>query len=58
MEVWIICGDNNPFFFSFIFISWRLITLQYCSVFCVYGGKPKLWESEQTVRVSREPCCT
>ena len=22
------------FFFSFIFISWRLITLQYCSVFC------------------------
>ena len=23
-----------PFFFSFIFISWRLITLQYCSGFC------------------------
>ena len=22
------------FFFSFIFVSWRLITLQYCSVFC------------------------
>ena len=22
------------FFFSFIFISWRLITLQYCSGFC------------------------
>ena len=22
------------FFFPFIFISWRLITLQYCSVFC------------------------
>ena len=22
------------FFFSFIFISWRLITLQYCSDFC------------------------
>ena len=21
-------------FFSFIFISWRLTTLQYCSVFC------------------------
>ena len=21
-------------FFSFIFISWRLITLQYCSGFC------------------------
>ena len=24
----------NFFFFSFIFISWRLITLQYCSGFC------------------------
>ena len=23
-----------PFFFSFIFISWRLITLQHCSGFC------------------------
>ena len=22
------------FFFSFVFISWRLITLQYCSGFC------------------------
>ena len=22
------------FFFSFIFVSWRLITLQYCSGFC------------------------
>ena len=22
------------FFFPFIFISWRLITLQYCSGFC------------------------
>ena len=22
------------YFFSFIFISWRLITLQYCSGFC------------------------
>ena len=22
------------FFFSFIFISWRLITLQYCNGFC------------------------
>ena len=22
------------FFFTFIFISWRLITLQYCSGFC------------------------
>ena len=22
------------FFFSFIFVSWRLITLQYCSAFC------------------------
>ena len=34
-------GDGIPaelfqifFFFSFIFISWRLITLQYCSGFC------------------------
>ena len=32
-------GNSNPlqysfFFFSFIFISWRLITLQYCSGFC------------------------
>ena len=25
---------NFLFFFSFIFISWRLITLQYCSGFC------------------------
>ena len=25
---------NSIFFFSFIFISWRLITLQYCSGFC------------------------
>ena len=25
---------NISFFFSFIFISWRLITLQYCSGFC------------------------
>ena len=24
----------NSLFFSFIFISWRLITLQYCSGFC------------------------
>ena len=26
--------DSNSFFFSFIFISWRLITLQYYSGFC------------------------
>ena len=26
--------SNVNFFFSFIFISWRLITLQYCSGFC------------------------
>ena len=26
------CGKT--FFFPFIFISWRLITLQYCSGFC------------------------
>ena len=25
---------KNGFFFPFIFISWRLITLQYCSGFC------------------------
>ena len=25
---------NFFLFFSFIFISWRLITLQYCSGFC------------------------
>ena len=33
------CDDPSPFnivffFFSFIFISWRLFTLQYCSGFC------------------------
>ena len=27
-------GARSFFFFSFIFISWRLITLQYCSGFC------------------------
>ena len=27
-------NDGLLFFFSFIFISWRLITLQYCSGFC------------------------
>ena len=26
--------DSNRLFFSFIFIIWRLITLQYCSGFC------------------------
>ena len=26
--------ENCAFFFSFVFISWRLITLQYCSGFC------------------------
>ena len=26
--------EAEDFFFSFIFISWRLITLQYCSGFC------------------------
>ena len=25
---------STNFFFSFIFISWRLVTLQYCSGFC------------------------
>ena len=29
-----LCGDSFFFFFPFIFISWRLITLQYCSGFC------------------------
>ena len=28
------CKRSVFFFFSFIFISWRLITLQYCSGFC------------------------
>ena len=27
-------SSHKIFFFSFIFISWRLITLQYCSGFC------------------------
>ena len=27
-------ASNSSIFFSFIFISWRLITLQYCSGFC------------------------
>ena len=27
-------GVSSSFFFSFVFISWRLITLQYCSGFC------------------------
>ena len=30
-----VCGEFKIFFFfPFIFISWRLITLQYCSGFC------------------------
>ena len=28
------CPFHWNFFFSFIFVSWRLITLQYCSGFC------------------------
>ena len=34
--------DSSPassFFFSFIFISWRLITLQYCSGFAIHRHK-------------------
>ena len=31
---WFIPFDKYFFFFSFIFISWRLITLKYCSGFC------------------------
>ena len=27
-------ATHSSIFFSFIFISWRLITLQYCSRFC------------------------
>ena len=27
-------GVSSSFFFSFVFISWRLINLQYCSGFC------------------------
>ena len=27
-------SKTSKFFFSFIFVSWRLITLQYCSGFC------------------------
>ena len=42
--IWTLSGNHNDglcsafvflfFFFPFIFISWRLITLQYCSGFC------------------------
>ena len=28
--------DSIVYFFSFIFIIWRLITLQYCSGFCIH----------------------
>ena len=28
--------DHDPFFFPFIFISWRLITLEYCSGFVIH----------------------
>ena len=31
---WVYVGTSSFFFFPFIFISWRLITLQYCSGFC------------------------
>ena len=31
---WALVMQHFFFFFSFIFISWRLITLQYCSGFC------------------------
>ena len=31
---WVLYSMIILFFFSFIFISWRLITLQYCSGFC------------------------
>ena len=31
---WLQKSQTQEFFFSFIFISWRLINLQYCSGFC------------------------
>ena len=34
MKALIQVDTDQPFFFPFIFISWRLITLQYCSGFC------------------------
>ena len=34
LTIWYIMGGNVWFFFSFIVISWRLITLQYYSGFC------------------------
>ena len=32
-------SSHKIFFFSFIFISWRLITLQYCSGFCIHWNE-------------------
>ena len=37
---------NCRFFFPFIFISWRLVTLQYCSVFC---HTYTLWNITQSI---------
>ena len=34
IQITIMLHSLNILFFSFIFISWRLITLQYCSGFC------------------------
>ena len=34
LESWIAGSKGELFFFPFIFIGWRLITLQYCSAFC------------------------
>ena len=36
-----LCCWRRLFFFPFIFISWRLITSQYCSGFC-HNHKPRL----------------
>ena len=48
------------FFIPFIFISWRLITLQYCSGFChtFYNGKtfsPSLEESGMSKKCPLSP---
>ena len=34
LRIYLFIFTFHPIFFSFIFISWRLITLQYCSDFC------------------------
>ena len=51
----------SHFFFLFIFISWRLITLQYCSGFCQYihvnvRQKPFLTLNNRTQLLYRRQC--